>query len=98
MTLPALVPTTNVPPDVLTRWNTFVDRLVVHEAEHARINMDGARSLQDEIGNMQPAPDCNTLDSQVLELSTNRYKAIDQEGANYDDLTKHGQTQGANFP
>jgi predicted secreted Zn-dependent protease len=98
MTLPALVPTAGVPSDVLARWSTFVDRLVVHEAEHVRINLEGARRLQDEIGNIQPAPSCDALNSQVIDLSSSRFKAIDQEGANYDDQTNHGQTQGAKFP
>ena len=98
VTLPALANPTNLMPDVLNRWNTFLEKTVAHESEHVRINLNGARDLQREIGNLTPTANCDILNAQINALSRASAQTIDRAGIEYDQRTNHGLATGAVFP
>jgi len=97
MTLPALV-TPNVPADAHQRFNTFLERTLVHESDHVTIILQGARAYQHALGNHPPAGDCETLKTQLNDLFRQSFHAINRANREYDAKTQHGRTQGAVFP
>ncbi len=97
MTLPLLT-TTGVPPDTLKKFNTFVDKTVLHESGHVELVLQGARDYQRTLGNFAPVSDCEGLKAQLSNLYRRSFDTIDAVNVDYDVKTKHGLTQGAVFP
>lgn len=98
MTLPALATTNGVPADVLKRYNTFMEKTILHESAHAEIALQGARDYQRAIGNHSPASNCDELKTRLSDLFRRSFNSIDRANNDYDVKTKHGLTQGAVFP
>lgn len=98
MTLPLLSSTVGVPVDVISRWNTFVSNMVIHETGHVQLDLEGARDYQRNLGNFPPAPDCDVLQSKLRTLFDDQFANIDRANTGYDSTTRHGRTQGAVFP
>ena len=98
MTLPALATTTGVPADILKRFNTFMDKAVLHESGHAELALQGARDYQRALGNFAPVSDCEGLKAQLSNLFRRSFDTIDSTNTDYDGKTQHGLTQGAVFP
>jgi hypothetical protein len=88
----------SMPGDAGDRWNRFLDNTILHESGHVQIALDGARNYQRELGNLPPARDCITLQSQLKALFDQHFAAIDHSSVQYDAETRHGRTQGAVFP
>lgn len=97
MTLPMLV-TPNVPTDVRQRFDTFMEKTVLHESDHVEITLRGAREYQRALSHQTPAPDCDILKSQLNTLYRQNFDAINRANRAYDIKTQHGRTQGAVFP
>lgn len=97
MTLPALT-TVDIPSEVQTRWNTFVDNIIAHESVHVKHAYDGARNYQRELSQLAPAANCNLLQNRLNEIFHKNFDRIDRANVDYDNQTKHGETQGAIFP
>lgn len=97
MTLPALV-TPNVPMDVRQRFDTFMEKTVLHESDHVEITLRGAREYQRALSHHAPASDCDILKSQLNTLFRQNFEAINRANREYDAKTQHGRTQGAVFP
>ncbi|MEW5719374.1 MAG: DUF922 domain-containing protein [Chloroflexota bacterium] len=98
MTLPVLATTTGVPADTLKKFNTFIDKTVLHESGHVELALQGARDYQRALGNFAPVSDCEGLKAQLSNLYRRSFDAIDVANVDYDVKTKHGLTQGAVFP
>lgn len=97
MTLPLLT-STNTTTDALNRFNTFLEKTVLHESGHVAITLDGARTYQRALGNHPSASDCATLKTQLNDLFHRSFDAIQRANRDYDTQTQHGRTQGAVFP
>ncbi|MCX7839296.1 MAG: DUF922 domain-containing protein [Anaerolineae bacterium] len=97
MTLPALV-TPNVPTDVRQRFDTFMEKTVLHESDHVEITLRGAREYQRALSHHPPASNCDILKSQLNTLFRQNFDAIQRANREYDAKTQHGRTQGAVFP
>lgn len=97
ITLPALV-TPNVPADVRQRFDTFMEKTVLHESDHVEITLRGAREYQRALSHHPPASNCDILKSQLDALFRQNFDAIQRANREYDAKTQHGRTQGAVFP
>lgn len=98
MTLPALATTTGISADTLKRFNTFMEKTVLHESGHVELTLQGARDYQRALGNFPSAPSCEGLRTQLSDLFRRSSNTIDSANSEYDAKTKHGLTQGAVFP
>lgn len=98
MTLPLLASTQGVRTDVLNRWDNFVNNTVTHETGHVKLDLQGARDFQHNLGNFPTAPGCDVIQSKLKTLFDNSFAAIDRANTDYDAQTRHGRTQGAVFP
>lgn len=97
VTLPALV-TPNVPSDVRQRFETFMEKTVLHESDHVAITLHGAREYQRALSHHPPAPNCEVLQLQLKALFRQNFDEINRANREYDAKTQHGRTQGAVFP
>lgn len=98
MTLPALASANSAPADVLKRYDTFIEKTILHESAHAEIALQGARDYQRALGNYSTASNCDALKTQLSDLFRRNFNSIDRANSDYDAKTKHGLTQGAVFP
>ena len=89
VTMPRLIHTEAVPAPILLRWQSFVAALAVHEAGHIRYGFNRVPDIKAAIA----ASDCkgaNDAARAVIEANNLR-------DATYDQVTRHGQAQGAVF-
>lgn len=97
MTLPLLT-STNTAADALNRFNTFLEKTVLHESGHVEITLQGAREYERALGNHPLAPSCDALKTQLNDLFRRNFDTIQRANRDYDVKTQHGRTQGAVFP
>jgi len=97
MTLPSLS-TSGVSADTLKRFNTFIEKTILHENGHVELALQGARDYQRALGNHSAASNCDALKTQLSDLFRRSFNSIDRANLDYDAKTKHGLTQGAVFP
>ena len=88
--LPRLVRTERVPPALLERWQRYRAALEAHEGTHARNAYQGRKAMLEAIHRA----DCAGAD----EAADDVMDALRRRNAEYDRLTRHGATEGAQFP
>lgn len=88
MTLPMLTPMSGVEQDALNRWNKYIEVVIAHESDHAKLGLQGARDLQRELGNLSPTANCDSLKVQVNNVYDRYAQSIDRANVDYDAKTK----------
>ena len=95
---PKWVPNGDARPELVEKWDAYLNNLIQHENRHRDIVVEAAHELSRAVAELPPAPSCAELDRSVNALSRARMaKLIDDQNA-YDALTNHGRTEGALFP
>lgn len=83
---------------LLTRWRHYLEALKVHESGHRETGFQAATDITDALEALPPQPTCEEAEevANATALSVlERYRQRDKE---YDEATRHGETQGARFP
>lgn len=75
---------------VAARWRSYMARLRIHEAGHARIAYARIGDIQDAFRDAS----CTAADRQISTILSE----VRQDNAEYDRRTDHGMRQGAVFP
>ena len=88
--LPRLVRTDRVPPALLERWQRYRAALEAHEGTHARNAYQGRKAMLEAI-RRAGAIGADEAADDVMD-------ALRRRNAEYDRLTRHGATEGAQFP
>lgn len=91
-------PPADAAPALVTKWNTYMENLVVHEEGHSSLADDGAQLIYQTILDMPPATTCDALGEATNAAAQEKFDDIKQRQKAYDDKTGHGKTQGAVFP
>ena len=79
----------DAPPELISKWEKYMQALAFHEQEHVNIIADNHLSVKTAI----QSATCSTAEAAAQ-------KALDslrELNSNYDRETKHGETQGAVF-
>ncbi|WP_192813472.1 DUF922 domain-containing protein [Dyella japonica] len=79
-------------------WDRYIAALRMHERGHAEVGEDAREVLVTRAKAMGPAPTCDVIKKQVIDLVAEVVDAHRKVDAMYDDKTDHGRTQGAHFP
>ncbi|HLO28026.1 MAG TPA: DUF922 domain-containing protein [Anaerolineales bacterium] len=90
VTMPRWKTPANASPQLIAKWEKYVQTLVLHEKGHVDNIVSHYLSVKTAIQNAT----CSTAEAEAQ-------KALDllrKFDSNYDSTTKHGQTQGAVFP
>lgn len=88
----------SAPADVRRRFDTYIERLMVHERGHSTNSVAAANQIEPALLGMAPAPTCREMARAANQLANDileKQKTIDKD---YDARTRHGATQGATFP
>jgi predicted secreted Zn-dependent protease len=90
VTLPHWKPAADVDPKLIEQWNRYLQNLAMHEQGHVDpIVKNNSRVLEAIQG-----ATCATADQAAQDV-LNTFRLADIE---YDEQTRHGETQGAKFP
>lgn len=85
------------PADLRTQWAAFVRGLQIHEKGHADIAQRAAQEIKNALQKLQ-APDCGQMQAVADRLVRNLLQHHRDVEAQYDQDTRYGATQGANWP
>lgn len=102
LSLTYIYPEWNPPADaasaLVSKWNTYMENLVIHEEAHGSLADDGARIIYQTILDMPPVTTCDALGEATNAAAQEKIDDLKQRQKAYDDETGHGKTQGAVFP
>jgi predicted secreted Zn-dependent protease len=90
VTVPYWQPAKNTDPALIEKWNRYLNNLALHEQGHVNYVATNYLQVKDAIQNAT----CLTAEQAAQDLLT----VFRQADAEYDEQTKHGETQGAVFP
>ncbi len=98
MSLPQWQPGPDTPDSLQRRWTQYLQALRTHEEGHVEIGRTVARALDALMQRMPTQPDCPTLDRELQARGKQILQDHSRDDTDYDQRTRHGQTQGAVFP
>ena len=88
----------DAPQSLMEKWDRYLKNLITHENGHRDRVVEAAAALSLAVAQLSPAPTCADLDNNVRALFRERMKIMNKDQREYDEVTKHGTTQGAVFP
>jgi predicted secreted Zn-dependent protease len=95
-------PTWHIPkgthPDVIGKWNDYMDSLEAHENGHKEIAIAAAYAVVEILEALPAYPSCSELELAADNAAQDVLQQYRQREATYDQTTDHGATQGASFP
>ncbi len=77
-------------PELISKWEKYVETLALHEQEHVNIIVDNYLSVKTAI----QGATCSTAEAAAQKV----LDSLRELNSNYDRGTKHGESQGAVFP
>ena len=96
--LPKWMRPEDAPPSLKEKWDTYVQKLMVHEKGHRDRAVEAAEELTRAVSGLSLVRTCEELDRSVYALSRTRADKLLEEQKTYDAATNHGVAQGAVFP
>jgi predicted secreted Zn-dependent protease len=84
-------------PELVDKWNTYLQKLTLHEHGHRDIAIKAATDLSQALAQIPPLSSCGELDRRVRMLNREYVKKVTELQSAYDISTNHGLTQGAIF-
>lgn len=87
---------TTVPVDqkLLNRWSRFSEALKTHELGHVNISKSYGQKLYSKLSSLGHL-NCDQIDEDIRNTIDEFTSAMDRANLNYDNITKHGTTEGA---
>ena len=98
VTLPRWVAPSNTAPMIIQAWTRYITALGQHEAGHGQLALAAAAEMQKRALETPETADCRAMNERINALArgiVDDYRRRDQE---YDERTRHGETQGAVLP
>ncbi len=93
--LPRWTPPPDTAPGVLAAWNTFMAALETHEAGHKDISAKAGSEIVSRVGDISAL--CSDIGNRANAVARRVLDRATEDQRAYDDATRHGATQGANF-
>jgi predicted secreted Zn-dependent protease len=90
--------TDEAPRSLMEKWDRYLKNLITHENGHRDRVVKAAEDLSRDVAQLPPATTCADLDRNVRALFRKRMEIMNKDQREYDEITKHGITQGAVFP
>ncbi len=97
-TLPQWEPPPDAPPELIDRWNAYLDALRRHENGHREIGMAAGQAIYQALGRLPSYAACDELERTADAAGEQILDQHRQRELDYDQATNHGATQGARFP
>ncbi len=80
------------------RWNTYLIALQIHEDGHKQVGVDAGTEILQALNELSGYPTCSELEQTADMTGQAVLERFRQKEIVYDQMTRHGQTQGAYFP
>lgn len=96
--LPKWVSYKDAPANLKNKWDHFIQNLVLHEYGHKDIGAQTAGEIERAIAALKPHSTCRELELAANSIGRQLLDKSKPIEADYDLRTRHGRTQGANFP
>lgn len=80
------------------RWARYLSALEHHEEGHRRNGVAAGHDIDQIVATMPPAASCDALGANANALGKSIIQKYVQRDVDYDRDTRHGVTQGAQFP
>ncbi len=84
-------------PELRQKWATLVKAIVIHEKGHGAIAMEAARAVDQAVIAVKPNKNAHILDGYVKIAGEQVLAVYRKKEVEYDQVSKHGQNQGATF-
>ncbi len=102
VTITFTFPKWNIPehasPELVDRWNAYLDALQTHEGGHTEIAIDAGREIFRALTALPAYPSCRELEQAADDTGQRILEQFRQQEIEYDRRTNHGETQNARFP
>ncbi len=98
ITLPWWVPGKPVTRELVDRWNKCVIGLNCHEQGHVVLGTAAGAEVKKRLLALGPFPSAQALTDAADRILADTIRDFREREAKYDEVTKHGFTQGAVFP
>ncbi len=102
VTITHTFPQWNNPPDIsqelATKWDTYLKALQTHEIGHRQIGLDAGHEILQTLSELSVYPTCTELEQVADKTGQNILDEFRQKELTYDQNTRHGASQGAQFP
>jgi predicted secreted Zn-dependent protease len=96
--LPKWVRNGEAPRQLVEKWDRYMEKLVIHEQGHRDRAVAAAKELTKTVAELPPASTCEALDREINSLIQTQKHNLIREQEMYDEVTRHGVTQGVVFP
>jgi predicted secreted Zn-dependent protease len=88
----------DAPQPLVGSWETYLEKLIIHENGHRDIAVKAAAGLTRAVAELPAAPSCADVDRELQALCRERITELNMAEMEYDEATNHGTMQGAIFP
>ena len=88
----------SAPPQLVEKWDAYMNKLIMHENRHRDIVVDAAEELSRAVAELPAARSCAELERGVTALCRSRMEKLIEAQNKYDESTNHGHSEGAAFP
>jgi predicted secreted Zn-dependent protease len=96
--LPKLISYNSLSPSVKQKWDQYYTALINHESVHKNFGISSADSIEKTLKTMGTRNTCQQLEKDAIKIGKQIIKYYNDQEKQYDQITNHGATQGANFP
>ena len=82
-------------PELAVRWDSYMTRLKEHEFGHKDIAVKAAAEINQILASLTNFGSESELEQEVNRQTEKKFRRLKEEQVEYDDETRHGETQGA---
>lgn len=82
-------------PELTALWDDYIVRLKEHEFGHKELAVKTAAEINQVLASLEGFSSRRELDREVDRLTDERFRRLKKHQVEYDDETRHGETQGA---
>lgn len=98
LTYPQWIPAAGTPRSLITEWQQYIVALQHHEKGHQAHGIAAGKEVLQTLNRLPTYSSCKELNQVANAAAQAVIKRYNQQDLAYDEATKHGYTQGANFP
>lgn len=98
ITLPRWRRSSGAAPDLVARWERYLEDLREHEDGHAEVGEQAARAIAGLLQDLPAEADCGSAEQAADAAAQAEIQRANGRDREYDRETGHGATQGARFP
>lgn len=85
-------------PELNLMWARYLEHLQQHEFGHKNLALQAASEINELLASLPAFPTADALAAEITRITDEKFKVLKEKQVEYDDETRHGETQGAVLP